>query len=74
MNLLIRSICALLFMGSSLVLNAASAEPTVRIQVQKGQSFSVQIKDVENEILKIQLVDKNNLVLITEKVVDKNDY
>jgi len=73
MKLQTRSICVLLFMGISLILNA-SVEPTVSIRKQKGQSFSIHLKDMKNETFNIQLVDKNGLVLLNKKVKDQNDY
>ena len=73
MQLLRRSIYVLFFMSSSLLLNA-SVEPSVSIRSQKGQSFSLRLKDMNNETHHIKLIDKKGYVFLNEQIEDQNEY
>ncbi len=73
MKLLTRCMYALLFMGFSMTLNA-SVEPTISIRSQKGQSFSLHLKGMNNETYNVLLRDKNGYVLLKEKVKGQDDY
>ncbi|MEZ4935641.1 MAG: hypothetical protein R2788_26340 [Saprospiraceae bacterium] len=73
MNFLKKCVFALLFMGFALVSNA-SDEPTVSIRSQKGQSFSLHLKGINNETFNVELTDKQGYVLLSEKVKGQDDY
>lgn len=73
MKLLSKCFFALVFMGCSLCLKAG-VEPEVSIRSQRGQSFSLHLKDINKETLDIQLSDQFGFVLINEKVKDQDDY
>ena len=73
MKLLKRCVYALLFMGVSLTVNA-SDEPSVSIRSQKGQTFSLHLKSMNNETHHIKISDKKGFVLLDEKVKHEEDY
>ena len=73
MKLLTRCMYALLLMAFSMTLDA-SVEPTISIRSQKGQSFSLHLKGMNNETYNVLLKDKNGYVLLREKVKGQEDY
>lgn len=73
MKLLTRCFYALIFIGSSLILNAG-IEPTVSIRCQKEQSLSLHLKGMKNETFNIKLSDEFGYTFINENVKDQDDY
>ena len=73
MQLLRRGIYALFFMSFSLLLNA-TVEPSVSIRSQKDQSFSLRLKDMNNEPHHIKLIDQEGYVLLNESIEDQDEY
>lgn len=73
MKSLTRIIGVLLFMGSSLFLNA-TVDPTASIRSQKGHSFSLHVQDLNQEAFEIKFSDEKGITLINEKVERQEDY
>ncbi len=73
MKLLSKCFFALVFMSCSLFLKAG-VEPEVSIRSQRGQSFSLHLKNMNKETFDIQLKDQFGIVLINKKVEDQDDY
>lgn len=73
MKLLAKIMYSVLLLGFSLALNA-SGDPTISIRSQQGQSFSLHLKDINNEAYNVVLKDMDGVVLLKEKVKSQDDY